>query len=275
MRCLVVADLHYSLPQFDWLLGAAPRFDIVIFAGDALDIGSSVDFRAQIVVVKKYLARLADLTRVILCSGNHDLDERNLEGEKHSRWISDVRELGIACDGESLTIGDTLFTICPWWDGPLLRQRIRAQLLEAAMLQPQRWIWVHHAPPANSPTSWGGKRHFGDPELVQWIGQHQPSMVISGHVHQSPFIRDGSWFDRLGDTWVFNAGLQPGRPPTYIVIDTDASSAFWLAAGQAQRIELNAPLRRPASPIVEPPAWLTSLDRIADPSPAKPSAAAG
>ena len=39
MRCLVVADLHYSLPQFDWLLAAAPEFDVVIFAGDALDIG--------------------------------------------------------------------------------------------------------------------------------------------------------------------------------------------------------------------------------------------
>ena len=27
-------------------------------------------------------------------------------------------------------------------------------------------------------------------ELVQWIKQYQPSMVISGHVHQSPFIPD-------------------------------------------------------------------------------------
>ena len=61
MRCLVVADLHYSLPQFDWLLSAAPHFDLVIFAGDALDVGSLVDFRAQIVVVKKYLALLAGI----------------------------------------------------------------------------------------------------------------------------------------------------------------------------------------------------------------------
>jgi hypothetical protein len=29
MRCLVVADLHYSLPQFDWLLAAADEFDLV------------------------------------------------------------------------------------------------------------------------------------------------------------------------------------------------------------------------------------------------------
>jgi Icc-related predicted phosphoesterase len=279
MRCLVVADLHYSLPQFDWLLGAAPQFDLVIFAGDALNIGSAVDFRAQIVVVKKYLARLAGLTRVILCSGNHDLDERNAEGEKVSRWIGEVRELGIACDGDSLVIADTLFTVCPWWDGPLVKQRLETQLREAAARKAQRWIWVHHAPPANSPTSWGGKRHFGDVELVLWIERHQPTMVISGHVHQSPFVHDGSWFDRFGKTWVFNTGLQPGRPPTYIVLDIDAgqnrNQAFWLAAGEAQWIDLDAPMQRPAMPVSEPPAWLTSLDRIADPSLARPAVAAG
>lgn len=275
MRCLVVADLHYSLPQLDWLVSAAPQFDLVIFAGDALDIGSMVDFRAQIVVVKKYLALLATKTRVILCSGNHDLDERNADGEKISRWISEVRELGIACDGDGLTIGDTLFTVCPWWDGPLIKQRLVDQLRDAATNRPRRWIWVHHAPPAESPTSWGGKRFFGDIELVQWIMQYQPAMVISGHVHQSPFIRDGSWFDRLGESWVFNTGLQPGRPPTYIVLDLGADKAFWLAAGEAQWIDLSAPLKRPAAPIETPPGWLTSLDRIADPSLARPPAAAG
>jgi Icc-related predicted phosphoesterase len=275
MRCLVVADLHYSLPQFDWLLAAAPEFDVVIFAGDALDIGSSVDFRAQIVVVKKYLSLLSGLTRVILCSGNHDLDERSAEGEKISRWIGDVRELGIACDGDSLTIGDTFFTVCPWWDGPLVKSRLEAQLGDAAAEKLQRWIWVHHAPPANSPTSWGGKRFFGDVELVQWIERYQPSMVISGHVHQSPFIPDGSWFDRLGETWVFNTGLQHGRPPVCIVLDLDAGSAFWIAAGEAQCIDLHAPLLRPAEPVQEPPAWLISLGRIADPSLARPATAAG
>jgi hypothetical protein len=99
-------------------------------------------------------------------------------------------------------------------------------------------------------------------------------MVISGHVHQSPFIADGSWFDQPGASWVFNAGLQPGRPPVYIVLEPDNGAAFWLSAGEAQRIDLNAPLQRPAAPVAEPPAWLISLDRIADPSLAKPPSAA-
>ncbi|MDB5631988.1 MAG: hypothetical protein JWR49_843 [Tardiphaga sp.] len=275
MRCLVVADLHYSLPQFDWLLTVAPQFDLVIFAGDALDVGSLVDFRAQVVVVKKYLSLLSGVTRVILCSGNHDLDERNAEGEKFARWVGDVRDLGIACDGDSLTIGDTLFTVCPWWDGPLLRQRIEEQLREAATGRLKRWIWVHHAPPTNSPTSWGGKRYFGDVELAQWIQGYQPSMVISGHVHQSPFVADGSWFDQLGVTWVFNAGHQFGRPPAHIVLDIDDGTAFWLSAAGDETIDLNAPLQRPAASIVDPPNWLTSLGRVADPTLATPSTVSG
>ncbi|MGC2778465.1 MAG: metallophosphoesterase [Bradyrhizobium sp.] len=275
MRCLVVADLHYTLPQFDWLVAAADHFDAVVFAGDALDLGSIVDVRAQIVVVRKYLGLLAAKTRVMICSGNHDLEDRSAEGEKIAAWMGTVRELGIAADGDDLMVGDTLFSICPWWDGPLVKAAIERQLEAAAARKAARRVWVHHAPPANSPVSWGGKRFFGDADLVGWIEHHRPAMVISGHVHQSPFITDGSWFDRLGATWVFNTGRQPGRPPTSIVIDTDEARAFWLAAGQAQWIDLASPLQRPAQPVTEPPDWLRAVDRIPDPFLARPAAAAG
>jgi Icc-related predicted phosphoesterase len=58
VKILVVADIHYSLPQFDWLLQTAPGYDVVIIAGDLLDTNSSVDLSTQIVVVLKYLKRL-------------------------------------------------------------------------------------------------------------------------------------------------------------------------------------------------------------------------
>lgn len=264
MRCLVVADLHYSLPQFDWLVSAAPHFDVVIIAGDALDIGSVVDFRAQIVVVRKYLAMLSRVTRVILCSGNHDLDERDEAGEKIARWIGHVDDLGIARDGDSLTIGNTHFTVCPWWDGPRVKEQIGRQLENAAGEQHNdRWIWIHHAPAANSPTSWGGARHFGDAELVQWIESYKPDMVLSGHVHQSPFVKDGSWFDRLGDTWVFNVGQQFGRPPAHIMLDLENEKAYWFSAAGEQSIDLGQPLQRPAGNIEAFPEWLTAVSRAA------------
>ena len=106
---------------------------------------------------------------------------------------------GVSSDGESFLIDDTLFTICPWWDGPITRAGIAAQLAEAARQPRKQWIWIHHAPPDKSPTSWGGARYFGDTELAQWIGEYQPDIVFCGHVHQSPFVKDGSWVDRIGD----------------------------------------------------------------------------
>jgi Icc-related predicted phosphoesterase len=275
MRCLVVADLHYSLPQFDWLVAAAPQFDLVVFAGDALDIGSIVDFRAQIVVVQKYLSMLAATTRVVVCSGNHDLDTRNAEGEKVPQWLEALRGHNIVCDGESFFHGDTLFTVCPWWDGPIVKQRIADQLEADAGRVARKRIWIHHAPPANSPVSWGGKRFFGDPDLVTWIERYQPDLVISGHVHQSPFVRDGSWFDRLGKTWAFNVGHQFGRPPAHMVLDLASDEAFWISAAGAERLDLAAPLQRPAPPITSAPDWLRSLGRIADPILAKPQPVPG
>src|SRR6478609_8392601 len=74
MRLLAVADLHYSLPQFDWVLESAPDFDVVVLAGDHLELSSLVDRLAQSVVVRKYFSRLRAVTRLVICSGNHDLD---------------------------------------------------------------------------------------------------------------------------------------------------------------------------------------------------------
>ena len=69
MRALIVADLHYSLPQFDWLVDQAARFDLVVLAGDHLDLSSLVDGRAQTLIVQKYVELLRDRTRVVICCG--------------------------------------------------------------------------------------------------------------------------------------------------------------------------------------------------------------
>ena len=268
MRLLVVADLHYALPQFDWVLEVAGDFDVVVMAGDHLDLGSLVDGRAQSVVVRKYFSRLSAQTRLIICSGNHDLDSHNESGEKVARWLTGSQNGGVLSDGDSFVLDETLFTICPWWDGPLTRDGIGAQLAAAAAKRTGQWIWIHHAPPDKSPISWGGARSFGDAELGQWIGQHGPDFVFSGHVHQSPFVRDGSWVDRIGSTWVFNAGHQFGSPPAHIILDTDAGEALWFSAAGNQFVRLDQPLERPVPKLDVIPEWLKAADRPRVPDPA-------
>ena len=127
-------------------------------------------------------------------------------------------------DGDSLRLDDTLVTICPWWDGPICRELVARQLITDATHRPARWVWVYHWPPIGSPTCWTGSRDDGDSDLVEWITEHQPDLVLCGHVHQSPFADKGSWVDRLGETWVFNAGNQRGPIPTRIEIDLTAGT---------------------------------------------------
>ncbi len=261
MRLLLVADLHYALPQFDWVLDVAPDFDLVVMAGDHLDLGSMVDGRAQSVVVRKYFDRLRTKTRLMICSGNHDLDARNDAGEKVARWLTGPMNDGLLSDGDTFQIDETVFTICPWWDGPIVRAALGEQIAAAAAARGKYWVWIHHAPPDKSPISWGGARSFGDVELRQWIEQYQPDIVMSGHVHQSPFVQEGSWVDRIGPTWVFNAGHQYGAPPTHIIMDTSAGEALWFSAAGNQFVRLGHPLERPVARLETIPDWLKAADR--------------
>jgi Icc-related predicted phosphoesterase len=277
MRILAVADLHYSLPQYDWLLGVAGEFDVVVLAGDHLDLSSLVDFRAQILVVCKYCERIGARTRLITCSGNHDLDSRGPAGEKVAQWLRDLAAAGTPAEGASVAIGDTLITTCPWWDGPIVRADIARLLAEtAAARRETHWIWVHHAPPGHSPTSWTGARDLGDAELRQWVETYRPDAVFCGHVHQSPFVHNGSWVDRIGPTWIFNAGHQFGAPPAHVIYDTDERMALWFSAAGRQLVHLDRPLARPVAKLTELPAWLTSpLPAAAGPSPAQIPGSAG
>jgi Icc-related predicted phosphoesterase len=121
-----------------------------------------------------------------------------------------------------------LVTVCPWWDGPRTRDAVARQLTaDAALVGDRTWIWVYHAPPDDSPTSWTGSRHYGDENLGAWIEQHQPAVVLCGHVHTSPWMGDGAWQDRIGSTVVLNAGRQPGPVPSHIELDTYAGTLRW------------------------------------------------
>ena len=256
MKILVVADIHYALKQLDWLVETASGYDLVIIAGDLLDISSMVDAGTQIVVVLKYLKRLRQITRVLVCSGNHDLDEAGANGEMVAGWLEAARRLAVPADGDTLVVGDLLITICPWWDGPLTQQAIGRQLEAAAPQRRGRWLWVYHAPPPDSPVSWSGQRHYGDAALIGWIARHHPDFIVSGHVHEAPFARNGSWVDRIGDTWLFNGGRQIGEIPTTIAIDTEAMEAAWFSLEGAESVKLNAPLARPIPPLMALPDWL-------------------
>jgi Icc-related predicted phosphoesterase len=238
MRILVVSDLHYRLPHYDWLVGASTDDDPVALVGDLADVVRPVPHQVQTVVLATYLGRLAERTPVFAASGNHDLDGPGEHGEQVAGWLRRVDLEGLYVDGASVDVGDTRFTICPWWDGPVTREEVAAQLAAAAVDRPARWVWLYHAPPAGTVLCHDGRRTVPDQDLADWIAEHQPDVVLCGHIHQAPWVEGGSWHARLGSTWVFNAGKQIGKVPAHNTLDTEAGTATWFGVFESETLSL-------------------------------------
>jgi Icc-related predicted phosphoesterase len=241
MKILFVADLHYSLKQFDWLAANAAGFDAVIIGGDLLDLSSSLDLEVQIIVVEKYLVRLRTLTRLLVSSGNHDCTVHADTGEAVCHWLPSLKAGQMYVDGDRVEIPGIVFTICPWWDGPVSRAEVEKLLVRDAGQPEARWIWIHHAPADQSPVSWNGREFRGDQYLVEWIRRFEPDLVLSGHIHNAPFVPHGCWIDRLGKTWVFNPGKQIGSYPTFLIIDLENFHARWDSTESQGQQALNLP----------------------------------
>lgn len=248
MRILAVSDLHFALGQFDWLAARAGDYDLVIIAGDLLDIAGHLELDAQITVVARYLRTIGSATRLLVCSGNHDGDEQNEAQEFVARWLQRVRAERLVVDGASLELAGLKLTVCPWWDGPVTRGAMRAWLDREAPAAGTPWLWVHHAPPDGLGVSWTGKVFAGDAHLVDAIRELQPDFVLSGHIHNSPFRAGGAWACRMGRTWVFNAGRQLGVPPAFIELDLPAREARWVSQAGSETIRLDP--GQPEMPLV-------------------------
>jgi len=242
MKILAVSDLHFGLKQFDWVAQQAERYDVVIIAGDLLDLGGHLDLDSQITIVVKYLRTISAKTRLVVCSGNHDGDVKNDAQEFIARWLQRVRAAGLVVDGGSSDLGDLRLSVCPWWDGPATRGTMQQFLRTERAAAPGQWLWVHHAPPDGVGVSWTGKVHAGDAFLVGIINELAPDFVFSGHIHNSPFRAGGAWASRIGKTWTFNAGQQLGVPPAYIELDLAKRSARWVSQAGDEEISLDAPV---------------------------------
>ena len=67
-------------------------------------------------------------------------------------------------------------------------------------------IFVCHSPPRDTRCDMiGASRHVGSRAIRDFIARHQPPLVLSGHIHESPRI-SSSYRDAIGRTVVVNPG---------------------------------------------------------------------
>lgn len=72
-------------------------------------------------------------------------------------------------------------------------------------------LFVLHSPPRDTRCDvMAGGLHVGSRAIRRFVETHQPPLVLSGHIHESPRV-SGAWRDTIGRTVVVNPG-QFGSP---------------------------------------------------------------
>jgi Icc-related predicted phosphoesterase len=72
-------------------------------------------------------------------------------------------------------------------------------------------VFVLHSPARDTRCDMTHSRmHVGSRAIRRFVEQHQPPLVLSGHIHESPRV-SGAWRDTIGRTTVVNPG-QFGHP---------------------------------------------------------------
>jgi Icc-related predicted phosphoesterase len=121
--------------------------------------------------------------------------ERWEDGEEESPpqlagWLSEpgaTREFAFDPARRSPTIADSL-------------------ALLASACDPSRTLFVLHSPPRDTACDVvQGGHHVGSRAIRRFVETHQPPLVLSGHIHESPRV-SGAWRDAVGRTIVVNPG---------------------------------------------------------------------
>lgn len=85
-----------------------------------------------------------------------------------------------------------------------------------------RSIWLIHSPPMGHglDACYNGE-NVGSAAVLQFVKEHKPFMVISGHIHESPSLT-GKWMINIGGTLCIQGG-QMGRTLHYVMAELEGT----------------------------------------------------
>jgi predicted phosphodiesterase len=226
MKILITADLHYRKHWFRWLFTRAGDYDLICIAGDLLDMFSGEPRIVQAMEVSRWIRELAQVTRVAICSGNHDNAGRQISADRAPvyEWLVALgKEPKIITDGVTELVNDLIVTSVPYHCS---KEQKSVWLDRGWTLRRQRgspWLVLHHVPPRSGPDSTGEER-----EAAELLRTYRPGYFVSGHSHQYPYFEGSSWAQMVDGVRVLVPGqLMAAAFPNHIVLNTESGALSW------------------------------------------------
>lgn len=216
MRILHVADLHYRLGWYEWVRNQADNYDVLVIAGDLLNMLPSEDtpLPKQAKNIREWLGALSKFT--VICSGNHDIWPGNplasVDTWADGGWFQLCKREMLIVDGQVAQYADECFASVKWGltDWPANAS-----------------VVVTHAPPARTPVGIDANgADLGNIAIAERIANSHLKYVLSGHVHKAT-----DWLTIVGPIYCFNPGCDWfAQVPNHIYIDTEKKWATWHSA---------------------------------------------
>jgi len=228
MKVLITTDLHYRAAWFEWLIREASHFDAVFIAGDFLDIFIAEPQTTQAADVQLWLRRLAKVTKLAICSGNHDNAGVQVVRDRAPvyEWLADLSRVpNLIADGCTRLVDNIIVTTVPYYCTPVQKA---VWLDRGASLRKSRpeckWVVLHHVPPPLRQSPMGEEVEAGE-----LLNTYQPDFFISGHIHNLPFEPGNDWRMQVNRTVVIVPGQLPGAPfPNHVIIDLPSGEGRWI-----------------------------------------------
>ena len=176
MRILVVSDLHYRLPHYDWLVGGLragrrrrprrrPRRRRQPRAARRADRGAR----------RTTSARLADPhRRAVVARATTTSTARARTASRSPAGCAAPTTARCTSTAPASTSATPASRSAPGGTARSPGRRSPPSSPRRPSTGPARWVWVYHAPPAGTPLCNDGRRTFPDQDLADWIAEHQP-----------------------------------------------------------------------------------------------------
>lgn len=220
MTLLLTSDLNGNHHWYDWLVHNADRVDAICVAGDLTDpLGGELQTQRN---MAEQAAWRIDGGRAgfFACEGDQDLWGSGWSWLKTLSGTRRKREVAV--------------TSVPWkCQNPTIFDNPHRRVKESGNC----WLVLDHEPPAGTAVATGMATGLLGDSLAM---PYAPDFILAGHMRSAPWLAGGSWWDRRGKTFLFNAGFDPtGSFPCHILLDTAKREAFWITPAGHERIHLD------------------------------------
>ena len=206
MRILTISDIHGQFDAFH--LENLPEVDLVLVAGDLTNFGlrPPVNFQLraeyELEMARAWFERLHHhCPQILWVQGNHDIDLPDDFLEPFAQNIRD-QSLTLKLAGHSISVRGVSLTCA--FDKPFLAQQwafttINPLADSSAFDFGYHDIIVSHGPPLDCLDTTNSGQHIGSPALQAHVLEHQPKLVVCGHVHEAAGVRS------LGRSMIVNS----------------------------------------------------------------------